>query len=50
MNEVGLVIEVMLLSSSIYPAPDARPAVTEGQWLQRALDLYGRYRRAGRRG
>jgi penicillin V acylase-like amidase (Ntn superfamily) len=38
MNEVGLVIEVLWLDESLYPAPDERPAVGCLQWVQYALD------------
>jgi choloylglycine hydrolase len=39
MNEAGLVVEIMWLSSR-YPAPDERPAVNELQWIQWALDAH----------
>jgi MYXO-CTERM domain-containing protein len=39
-NEKGLVVEIMWLESSQYPAPDSRPALNELQWIQRALDLF----------
>ncbi len=38
MNEAGLVVEVMVLDDSVYPAPDARPSLNELQWVQWALD------------
>ncbi len=38
MNEAGLVIEVLWLDESAYPAPDERPAVGCLQWVQYALD------------
>ncbi len=38
MNEKGLVVEVLWLNASKYPAPDARPVVNELQWIQWALD------------
>jgi choloylglycine hydrolase len=41
MNEAGLVVEVMWLDSSVYPPPDARPTVTELQWIQYQLDNFG---------
>ncbi|MFZ0035581.1 MAG: linear amide C-N hydrolase [Sedimentisphaerales bacterium] len=37
-NEAGLVVEEMWLNSAIYPATDARDAVTELQWIQYQLD------------
>lgn len=39
-NEAGLVVEVMWLNSSVYPQPDARPAINELQWVQWALDMH----------
>lgn len=38
MNEVGLVVEVMWLEGSEYPSPDARPEISELQWVQYQLD------------
>ena len=38
MNEAGLVLEVLWLDQSQFPSPDARPALTELQWIQWALD------------
>ena len=38
MNEAGLVIELMWLEGSRYPAPDQRPAVDVLQWIQYNLD------------
>jgi MYXO-CTERM domain-containing protein len=40
LNEKGLVVEIMWLDSTQYPAPDSRPALNELQWIQHALDLY----------
>ena len=40
MNEKGLVIEIMWLDSSVYPPPDARPAIDGLQWIQYQLDNY----------
>jgi choloylglycine hydrolase len=40
MNEAGLVVEVMWLDSSKYPAPDGRPTVNELQWVQYQLDNF----------
>lgn len=39
-NERGLMIEILWLDSSQYPAPDARPGLNEGQWAQYALDNF----------
>src|SRR5262245_49557620 len=41
MNDAGLVVEIMWLDSSKYPAPDARPAVSELQVIQWWLDSFG---------
>lgn len=38
MNEKGLVIEIMWLDESVYPAPDERPTLNEVQWIQYQLD------------
>lgn len=38
MNEAGLVVEVMWLEGTEYPSPDARPALSELQWVQYQLD------------
>ncbi len=38
MNEKGLVIEVLWLSETVYPAPDRRPALQAAQWVQYHLD------------
>jgi choloylglycine hydrolase len=38
MNEAGLVISGMMLSLTEYPAPDARPAIWNLQWMQYQLD------------
>jgi len=40
MNEAGLVIELMWMEGSRYPAPDARPAVDVLQWIQYNLDTH----------
>jgi choloylglycine hydrolase len=40
MNEAGLVIEVMWLESTRYPAADARPALDGLQWIQYQLDQF----------
>lgn len=41
MNEAGLVIELMWLDDSEYPAPDERPAIGTTQWIQYQLDMAG---------
>src|SRR5258706_15796013 len=33
MNDAGLVVEIMWLDSTVLPAPDARPAGGELQWV-----------------
>ena len=38
MNEKGLVVELMWLEESKYPAPDHRPALNVLQWVQYQLD------------
>ncbi|RME28624.1 MAG: linear amide C-N hydrolase, partial [Deltaproteobacteria bacterium] len=38
MNEKGLVVEIMWLYESRYPAPGKRPVVNELQWVQYLLD------------
>jgi penicillin V acylase-like amidase (Ntn superfamily) len=38
MNEKGLVVELMWLDGTAYPAPDSRPAVGILQWIQYQLD------------
>ncbi len=40
MNTEGLVVEIMWLNASRYPAPDERPAVSELQWIQYQLDRF----------
>ncbi|MCP4246744.1 MAG: linear amide C-N hydrolase, partial [bacterium] len=37
-NEAGLVIEIMWLEESEYPAPDDRPSLPNLQWIQYHLD------------
>lgn len=39
MNEAGLVIELMWLDDTVYPKPDARPAIDVLEWIQYQLDL-----------
>lgn len=38
MNEKGLVVELMWLDNTKYPAPDQRPAISVLQWIQYQLD------------
>ncbi|MFT3680449.1 MAG: linear amide C-N hydrolase [Ferruginibacter sp.] len=38
MNEKGLVVELMWLNGSVYPAADKRPALNLLQWIQYQLD------------
>lgn len=38
MNEQGLVVELMWLEETRYPAPDHRPAISVLQWIQYQLD------------
>ena len=38
MNEAGLVVEIMWLEGTRYPAPDDRAVVPELQWIQYQLD------------
>lgn len=38
MNERGLVVELMWLDATKYPAPDERPAISVLQWIQYQLD------------
>jgi choloylglycine hydrolase len=40
MNEAGLVIELMMMQGSRYPAPDQRPALDVLQWIQYNLDSH----------
>ena len=40
MNEKGLVVELMWLDGTIYPAADSRPAVGVLQWIQFQLDNF----------
>ncbi len=41
LNEAGLVVELMMLGQTEYPAPDERPAITELAWIQYQLDNCG---------
>jgi len=38
MNEAGLSVDVLWLDETGYPKPDARPALSELQWVQYVLD------------
>ena len=38
MNEAGLVVQVLALTETKYPAPDSHPSITVGQWVQYQLD------------
>jgi choloylglycine hydrolase len=40
MNEAGLMVSTMALGETRNPAPDARPPLTSGLWLQYQLDNY----------
>lgn len=40
MNETGLVVEIMWLQETQFPAPDDRPAIPELQWIQYQLDNF----------
>ncbi len=42
MNDAGLVIECMWLNDTVYPPPDARPALMASQWIQYQLDMSAR--------
>ena len=41
MNEAGVVVEVMVLGGSKFPAADEKPSVNESQWVQYMLDMAG---------
>lgn len=40
MNEAGLVVEVMWLDDTVWPAPDQRPAIGALEWVQYQLDRF----------
>jgi len=40
MNDAGLVVALMWLDGTEYPAPDQRPALTVLEWIQYQLDNY----------
>ncbi len=40
MNEAGLVVELMMLRGTGYPAPDSRPIISNLQWIQYQLDNF----------
>jgi choloylglycine hydrolase len=46
MNDAGLVVEIMWLNTAEWPAPDARPALNELQWIQYQLDMHATTREA----
>ena len=41
MNEAGLVVALMWLDGTVYPAEDARPSFSVLEWIQYQLDNYG---------
>lgn len=41
-NEAGLVVEQMMLTSTKHPPRDKRPAINETQWIQYQLDNFSR--------
>jgi penicillin V acylase-like amidase (Ntn superfamily) len=41
LNEAGLVLELMWLEETRYPAPDRRPTLGALEWIQYQLDNYG---------
>ena len=42
MNEAGLVVNILGLHQSQYPASDSRPCISEFQWIQYQLDNFSR--------
>lgn len=40
MNEAGLVVELMMLRGTEYPAPDSRPMISNLQWIQYQFDNF----------
>jgi choloylglycine hydrolase len=40
MNETGLVVEMMMLRETQYPADDSRPSISNLQWIQYQLDNF----------
>jgi choloylglycine hydrolase len=40
MNETGLVVEMMMLGETQYPAHDSRPSISNLQWIQYQLDNF----------
>ena len=38
MNEKGLFVAILLLEKTKWPAPDSRPSISAGQWIQYQLD------------
>lgn len=39
-NEAGLVVEVLMLTDTVYPEPDSRPSISALQWVQYQLDNF----------
>ena len=39
-NEAGLVVEVLMLTETVYPEPDSRPSISALQWVQYQLDNF----------
>jgi len=39
-NEAGLVVEVLMLTGTVYPEPDSRPSISVLQWVQYQLDNF----------
>jgi penicillin V acylase-like amidase (Ntn superfamily) len=40
MNESGLVVELLMLTETVYPDPDSRPSISMLQWVQYQLDNF----------
>ena len=40
MNEIGLVVQILALAETKYPALDSHPSITIGQWIQYQLDNF----------
>jgi choloylglycine hydrolase len=40
MNEAGLVVELLMLTESVYPDSDSRPSISMLQWVQYQLDNF----------
>lgn len=39
-NEKGLVVEILMLTETVYPKPDPRPSISGLQWIQYQLDNF----------